>query len=228
MPIHLIQFPIQKVHGSGQPPPHCPPLVNTQILHFEETSKNSWASIIHIISNHRERRAATLERQAFQQTSQDQRRRKGREAVAHEDLTALAHIKGYWKSTGKDTKVYYRGRAPQGIRTDWVMHEYCLDDKECEDTTGLQCESMGPVEKKLEEMEIEYARGMVEEGRIKVDQMFFHDPDGFMIEICNCDILPVIPLPSDMVRSCSRMNLQMLQQRQTHQIVKQDSALMLS
>ncbi|XP_021679914.1 NAC domain-containing protein 54 isoform X2 [Hevea brasiliensis] len=59
---------------------------------------------------------------------------------------------GYWKSTGKDrrvtfqsraigmkkTLVYYRGRAPQGIRTDWVMHEYRLDDKECEDTSGIQ------------------------------------------------------------------------------------------
>ncbi|KAJ6359266.1 hypothetical protein OIU76_000900 [Salix suchowensis] len=59
---------------------------------------------------------------------------------------------GYWKSTGKDrrvscqnraigmkkTLVYYRGRAPHGIRTDWIMHEYRLDDKECEDFSGIQ------------------------------------------------------------------------------------------
>ncbi|XP_020248888.1 NAC domain-containing protein 86-like isoform X2 [Asparagus officinalis] len=59
---------------------------------------------------------------------------------------------GYWKATGKDRKVssqrrsvgmkktlvYYRGRAPHGSRTDWVMHEYRLDEKECESANGLQ------------------------------------------------------------------------------------------
>ncbi|XP_028766340.1 uncharacterized protein LOC114750731 [Neltuma alba] len=77
---------------------------------------------------------------------------------------------------------------------------------------SFQCESMGAVEKKLKEMEIPCVRSMVEEGGIQVDQLFFHDPDGFMIEICNCDSLPVIPIAGEMVRSCSHVN--MLQQPQ--------------
>lgn len=39
-------------------------------------------------------------------------------------------------------------------------------------------------------------------------QVFFHDPDHNMIEICNCDCLPVVPLPTpwmprDQSSSCS-------------------------
>ncbi|XP_009594193.1 glyoxylase I 4 [Nicotiana tabacum] len=82
---------------------------------------------------------------------------------------------------------------------------------------SFQCESIGAVEKKLTEMGIKYVRQLVEEGGIYVDQLFFHDPDGFMVEICNCDNLPVIPLAGEMARSCSRANLQLLQPQQSQQ-----------
>ncbi|XP_023548575.1 uncharacterized protein LOC111807198 [Cucurbita pepo subsp. pepo] len=85
---------------------------------------------------------------------------------------------------------------------------------------SFQCESMGAVENMLKEMGIDYVRAVVEEGGIHVDQLFFHDPDGFMIEICNCDNLPVIPLSGEVSRSCSQLNCQIIQQQQQiHQLV---------
>jgi hypothetical protein len=65
----------------------------------------------------------------------------------------------------------------------------------------LQCESMVAVERRLKEIGIPYVQRCVEEGGINVDQIFFHDPDGFMIEICNCDNLPVVPLAGDQQRA---------------------------
>ncbi|KAF3523926.1 hypothetical protein HID58_072364 [Brassica napus] len=53
-----------------------------------------------------------------------------------------AAVSGYWKATGTDKAihsgssnvgvkkalVFYKGRPPKGIKTDWIMHEYRLHD----------------------------------------------------------------------------------------------------
>lgn len=54
-----------------------------------------------------------------------------------------ATTQGFWKATGRDkpihtklqtligmrkTLVFYQGRAPHGVKTDWIMHEFRLDD----------------------------------------------------------------------------------------------------
>lgn len=55
--------------------------------------------------------------------------------------TNRATAAGFWKATGRDktvfakdkiigmrkTLVYYKGRAPNGAKTDWIMHEYRLE-----------------------------------------------------------------------------------------------------
>lgn len=61
---------------------------------------------------------------------------------------------------------------------------------------SFQCSDMDLVVRKLEEKNIEYVTAVVEEAGITVDQLFFHDPDGYMVEICNCQNLPVLPLSS--------------------------------
>ncbi|XP_076927542.1 NAC domain-containing protein 2-like [Bidens hawaiensis] len=53
-----------------------------------------------------------------------------------------AAVSGYWKATGTDKTIYsgskyvgvkkslvfYKGRPPKGTKTDWIMHEYRLND----------------------------------------------------------------------------------------------------
>ncbi len=59
-----------------------------------------------------------------------------------------AAASGYWKATGTDKPIYtavggvrkigvkkalvfYKGRAPKGVKTNWIMHEYRLAEGVC-------------------------------------------------------------------------------------------------
>lgn len=59
---------------------------------------------------------------------------------------------------------------------------------------SFQCDDMLLVEQKLQENGVKYVRHVVVDDDIEVDQLFFHDPDGHMIEVCNCENLPVEPI----------------------------------
>eukprot|EP00250_Pteridium_aquilinum_P014886 c22262_g2_i1 orf=527-2542(-) len=71
-------------------------------------------------------------------------------------------FKGYWKATGKDRKVlnnscvvgwkktliYYEGRAPNGSRTNWIMHEYRLDEESEKKKVGVAVSVVCRIRKK--------------------------------------------------------------------------------
>ncbi|XP_042514350.1 uncharacterized protein LOC122089009 [Macadamia integrifolia] len=62
---------------------------------------------------------------------------------------------------------------------------------------SFQCEDMYAIEGRLKRMKIKYIKRTVEdEGGTSIDQLFFKDPDGFMIEICNCENLKLVPVGS--------------------------------
>ncbi|KAA8520795.1 hypothetical protein F0562_014933 [Nyssa sinensis] len=64
--------------------------------------------------------------------------------------TNRATTAGFWKATGRDkviysnskrigmrkTLVFYKGRAPHGQKSDWIMHEYRLDDTNIDTTSN--------------------------------------------------------------------------------------------
>lgn len=66
--------------------------------------------------------------------------------------TNRATESGYWKSTGKDRPVFYNnqtvgmvktlvfhiGHSPRGQRTNWVLYEYRIQDKELTDVGIVQ------------------------------------------------------------------------------------------
>lgn len=72
------------------------------------------------------------------------------------------------------------------------------------DHLSFQAESLELVEERLLEHGLPYVKQTVVEGGVRVHQVFIHDPDGSMIEICNCEVLPVIPLNVEGTSDCCR------------------------
>ncbi|GMN42809.1 hypothetical protein TIFTF001_012008 [Ficus carica] len=74
--------------------------------------------------------------------------------------TNRATAAGFWKATGRDkviysngkrigmrkTLVFYKGRAPHGQKSDWIMHEYRLDDNTIDTNSSAIMVEMTPEE----------------------------------------------------------------------------------
>jgi len=67
----------------------------------------------------------------------------------------------------------------------------------------VQSDSIVGVEQALNEHGIKYSRTTLDEAGVLIEQVFFHDPDGFMIEICTCEKFPVQPLDAASPTICS-------------------------
>ncbi|XP_004509342.1 glyoxylase I 4-like [Cicer arietinum] len=69
---------------------------------------------------------------------------------------------------------------------------------------SFQCTDVSIVKKRLEDMAMRYVTALVDDEGNKVEQVFFHDPDGYMIELCNCENIPIVPISSCSFKSVSR------------------------
>lgn len=75
---------------------------------------------------------------------------------------------------------------------------------------------MGLMKARLGEMELEFVAARVRDGETVVEQLFFHDPDGNLIEICDCEKLPVVPLADAGAVAGRRCNLLLPVERSVH------------
>ena len=67
----------------------------------------------------------------------------------------------------------------------------------------MQSDFISGVEQALEEHGIKYTKKTIDEQDVAIEQVFFHDPDGFMIEICTCEVFPVKPLTPATASICN-------------------------
>ncbi|OIS99525.1 PREDICTED: uncharacterized protein LOC109231139 [Nicotiana attenuata] len=133
-------------------------------------------------------------------------------------LLALNHVSYVCKSVARSAQFYEQVlgfvliKRPSSFDFDgaWLFNHgigiHLLGKEDAQSKKGkinpkdnhisFQCSDMDLIIERLNEMKIEYVTATVKEGGVTVDQLFFHDPDGNMIEICNCQNIPILPLSS--------------------------------
>ncbi|XP_049351524.1 glyoxylase I 4-like [Solanum verrucosum] len=133
-------------------------------------------------------------------------------------LLALNHVSYICKSVPKSVKFYEQVlgfsliQRPSSFQFEgaWLFNHgigiHLLGKEDAQSNKGkinpkdnhisFQCTDMDIIIQRLNDMNVEYVTATVKEGGVTVDQLFFHDPDGNMIEICNCQNIPIIPLSS--------------------------------
>ncbi|THU45998.1 hypothetical protein C4D60_Mb09t00290 [Musa balbisiana] len=109
-------------------------------------------------------------------------------------LMSLNHVSFMCRSVSQSVKFYQEVLGFVSIKRPSSFSFKGACDHPKDNHISFQCSNMKLLMLKLKKMGVEYVTAKVEEEGIQVDQLFFHDPDGNMIEICNCDNLPVLPL----------------------------------
>jgi catechol 2,3-dioxygenase-like lactoylglutathione lyase family enzyme len=100
-------------------------------------------------------------------------------------------------------------RRPTGIACDGVwLYNYGLglhllrgnpqprssEIRPKDDHISFEADSNAVVETHLQRLGISYVKDAVKHAHYIISQIFFHDPDGHMLEVCDCNVLPVVPL----------------------------------
>ncbi|KAK4739598.1 hypothetical protein R3W88_003295 [Solanum pinnatisectum] len=142
-------------------------------------------------------------------------------------MLALNHVSYICKSVPKSVKFYEQVlgfsliQRPSSFQFEgaWLFNHgigiHLLGKEDAQSKRGkinpkdnhisFQCTDMDLINQRLNDMNVEYVTATVKEGGVTVDQLFFHDPDGNMIEICNCQNLPVLPLSSCPLKKLSNL-----------------------
>ncbi|KAK9747719.1 hypothetical protein RND81_02G011300 [Saponaria officinalis] len=137
--------------------------------------------------------------------------RRREEKLSKAPLMALNHVSRLCRSVKKSMEFYTkvlgfvvieRPHAFESFNGAWLfnygigIHLMILDPMD--NHISFQCEDMEAMEKQLKEFDINYKKRTVEDKdhETTIDQLFFKDPDGFMVEICNCENLKLVPAGS--------------------------------